>query len=209
MAATAQLRHTQGVDARGRIRGGADGVGRVTASTRRHLRIIGFLEEATVCRGGVLGHLVHRQRRIVALHELRIAMTVSADPWEVLPRRCTNVSFGGIHSFHAGLLWIPPVTDGATAAPRTYGWCRTRWSCATLAATLQAKHGIEVSAETVRRWLHELGWVWKRAKLVAKDDDPQRMERLARIRFHHENLQAHEVMFFADELDIHLLPKVG
>ena len=94
-------------------------------------------------------------------------------------------------------------------APRAYGWCRTRWSCATLAATLQAKHGIEVSAETVRRWLHEMGWVWKRAKLVAKDDDPHRIERLARIRFHDEHLQAHEMMVFADELDIHLLPKVG
>jgi putative transposase len=95
------------------------------------------------------------------------------------------------------------------AAPRAYGWCRTRWSCATLSATLKATHGIEVSTETVRRWLHEMGWVWKRAKLVAKDDDPQRVERLARIRFHAENLQAHEVMVFADELDIHLLPKVG
>jgi putative transposase len=94
-------------------------------------------------------------------------------------------------------------------APRAYGWCRTRWSCATLAATLQAKHGIEVSAETVRRWLHEMGWVWKRAKLVAKDDDPHRIERLARIRFQSEHLQAHEMMGFADELDIHLLPKVG
>src|SRR5262245_50547829 len=95
------------------------------------------------------------------------------------------------------------------AAPRAYGWCRTRWSCATLAATLQAKHGIAVSAETVRRWLHEIGWVWKRAKLVAKDDDPHRIGRLARIRFHHEHLQAHEMLVFADELDIHLLPKVG
>jgi putative transposase len=95
------------------------------------------------------------------------------------------------------------------AAPRTYGWCRTRWSCATLAATLQAKHGIEVSGETVRRWLHEMGWVWKRAKLATKDDDPHRIERLARIRFHHEHLQASEVMVFADELDIHLLPKIG
>ena len=95
------------------------------------------------------------------------------------------------------------------ATPRAYGWCRTRWSCATLAATLQAKHGIEVSAETVRRWLHEMDWVWNRAKLVAKDDDPRRSERLARIRFHHDNLQAHEVMVFADELDIPLLPKVG
>ena len=95
------------------------------------------------------------------------------------------------------------------AAPRTYGWCRTRWSCASLAATLQAKHGMAVSAETVRRWLHELGWVWKRAKLVAKDDDPHRIERLAWIRFHHDTLRAHEVMVFADERDIHLLPKVG
>ena len=94
-------------------------------------------------------------------------------------------------------------------APRAYGWCRTRWSCATLAMTLQAKHEIEVSAETVRRWLHEIGWVWKRAKLVAKDDDPHRVARLARIRFQHEHLRAHEVMVFADELDIHLLPKVG
>ena len=95
------------------------------------------------------------------------------------------------------------------AAPRAYGWCRTRWSCATLAATLQAQHGIAVSAETVRRWLHEIGWVWKRAKLVAKDDDPHRIEHLARIRFQHEHLHAHEVLVFADELDIHLLPKVG
>jgi transposase len=51
--------------------------------------------------------------------------------------------------------------------------------------------------------------VWKRAQLVAKDDDPHRSERLARIRFHDETLHAHEVMVFADERDIHLLPKVG
>ena len=78
-----------------------------------------------------------------------------------------------------------------------------------LAMTLQATHDIEVSAETVRRWLHEIGWVWKRAKLVAKDDDPHRSARLARIRFQHEHLGKHEGMVFADELDIHLLPKVG
>jgi hypothetical protein len=94
-------------------------------------------------------------------------------------------------------------------APDVYGWCRTRWSCATLALTLKTKRGIEVSAETMRRWLHEVGWVWKRAKLMAKDDDPLRGERLARIRFGFERLQACEAMVFADELDIHLLPKVG
>jgi putative transposase len=95
------------------------------------------------------------------------------------------------------------------ATPRAYGWCRTRWSCATLAVTLQAKRGVVVSAETMRRWLHEIGWVWKRAKLVAKDDDPHRVERLARIRYIFEQLKQCEAMVFADELDIQLLPKVG
>jgi putative transposase len=95
------------------------------------------------------------------------------------------------------------------APPRAYGWCRTRWSCATLALTLQANRGITVSAETMRRWLHEVGWVWKRAKLVAKDADPQRVSRLARIRWVFEPLKCGEAMVFADELDIHLLPKVG
>jgi putative transposase len=95
------------------------------------------------------------------------------------------------------------------APPRAYGWCRTRWSCATLALTLQAKRGMTISAETMRRWLHELGWVWKRAKLVAKDDDPQRIDRLARIRWVFEQVKRGEAMLFADALDIHLWPKVG
>jgi putative transposase len=95
------------------------------------------------------------------------------------------------------------------APPRAYGWCRTRWSCATLAATLQTTRGITVSAETLRRWMHGVGWVWKRAKLVAKDDDPQRADRLARIRFVYDQLRLCEALVFADELDIHLLPKVG
>jgi putative transposase len=95
------------------------------------------------------------------------------------------------------------------ASPRAYGWCRTRWSCATLALTLQAKRGLTISAETMRRWLHEVGWVWKRAKLVAKDDDPQRVTRLAHIRYVFEQLKCCEAIVFADELDIHLLPKVG
>ncbi|MGE0826572.1 MAG: IS630 family transposase [Candidatus Binatia bacterium] len=93
--------------------------------------------------------------------------------------------------------------------PRALGWCRTRWSCATLAVELQVRRGVEVSAETIRHWLHELGWEWKRAKVAAKDDDPERVTKLARIRLAYEQLRAEAVLFFADELDISLLPKVG
>jgi transposase len=95
------------------------------------------------------------------------------------------------------------------AAPSTYGWCRTRWSCASLAAQLKVNRSITVSADTMRRWLSHLGWVWKRAKLIARDDDPRRVEKLARIRRIFEQLGAKQILLFADELDIQLLSKVG
>jgi putative transposase len=110
--------------------------------------------------------------------------------------------------------WLSPSLRRSVVAllrkvPSAYGWCRTRWSCATLAAQLTLQRGVVVSASTMRRWLHALGWVWKRAQLVARDDDPQRVEKLARIRHTLETLGKRAVVLFADELDIHLLPKVG
>jgi transposase len=129
----------------------------------------------------------------------QLGLTVDVNGHLVAPVR-TTILLPWIRRSMSALLKTPP---------RTYGWCRTRWSGATLAAQLKAKHGLDVSAWTVRRWLHEMGWVWKRAKLIAKDDDPERVERLARIRFQTEHLQAGEMMVFADALDIHLLPKVG
>jgi len=95
------------------------------------------------------------------------------------------------------------------SAPRLCGWCRTRWSCAALSAQLKTSRGVSASAETVRRWLHELDWVWKRPKPVARDDDPERVERLAKIRHAFETVGTRAVMLFADELDIHLLSKIG
>lgn len=111
-------------------------------------------------------------------------------------------------------VWLSPSLCRSLMAvlkklPSAYGWCRTRWSCATLAAQLQFQRGILVSASTMRRWLHRLGWVWKRAQLVARDDDPERIGKLARIRHTYETLGKRAILLFADELDIHLLPKVG
>jgi hypothetical protein len=74
---------------------------------------------------------------------------------------------------------------------------------------LCVRRRITVSGATGRRWLHELGWEGKRAKLRATDEDPERVEKWARIRLAVEQLRAGAALFFADELDIHLLPKVG
>jgi hypothetical protein len=51
-----------------------------------------------------------------------------------------------------------------------------------MAATLVALTQIKVSRENVRLELKAAGYVWKRAKLKGRDDDPQRARRLPRIR---------------------------
>lgn len=66
-----------------------------------------------------------------------------------------------------------------------------------------------LSRETIRRTLHRLGYVYKRAKHIALDDDPERVVKLARIRHIIEHLPTNAALFFADELDIQLLPKLG
>jgi hypothetical protein len=94
-------------------------------------------------------------------------------------------------------------------SPQTLGWMRSRWSCAALAAELKGVLGWAPSRETVRRWLHQCGWVWKRVSLVARDDDPERAAKLRRIRSVWQRLRPDEALLFADEMDVDLLPKVG
>jgi hypothetical protein len=62
-----------------------------------------------------------------------------------------------------------------------------------LAALRRARYGSLLA-------LHNLG---------GKDDAPSRIERLARLWVTFEQLKCPEAMVLADELDIHLLPKVG
>jgi hypothetical protein len=96
-----------------------------------------------------------------------------------------------------------------SSVPRLGGWCRTRWSCAPIAVELPARRGVVGSGETGRRWLHELGWGWKRAQLRATDEAPQRVEQQARLRDAFEQVRAGVAVVFADALDSRLLAKLG
>jgi transposase len=116
---------------------------------------------------------------------------------------CAAEESSGLLSWQRSLLALLRRT------PHAYGWCRTRWSCQTLALQLAVGRGYKVSRETIRRTLHRLGYVWKRARHAARDDDPDRIGKLARIRYLVETLPKNAALFFADELDIHLLPKLG
>jgi Winged helix-turn helix len=130
---------------------------------------------------------------------------------------CQNGSLNTAKAEVTGVAWprclSPALRQGLFTllkkAPSAYGWCRTRWSCARLALPLPAQRGIRLSAETVRGGLPAMGWVWKRAQLVAQDSDPERAAKWARIRRVSERLGRREALLFADELDLHLRPKVG
>jgi hypothetical protein len=78
-----------------------------------------------------------------------------------------------------------------------------------MAGELSLRRKLAGAVETSRRGRHAVDWEGKRAQLRATDDDPQRGEKRARIRYAWEQLRAGVPRFFADELDMHLVPKVG
>jgi putative transposase len=78
-----------------------------------------------------------------------------------------------------------------------------------LALTIATRIDVTYSRETIRRELLAAGYVWKRAKLKGRDDDPERARKLARIRAVIEQLRSSDAFFWVDELDLHLLAKVG
>src|SRR3954454_8130570 len=59
--------------------------------------------------------------------------------------------------------WVAVVVEWVTEkAPRDFGFLRSRWSCGTLAQLIRDSKGVAVGRETVRRWLHEGGLVYRR-----------------------------------------------
>jgi transposase len=94
-------------------------------------------------------------------------------------------------------------------SPRDFGFFRSRWTCGTVVALLSEDHGVRVSPETVRRYLHEKGLVWRRPRPVLGPKDPQRSQKLRKIRALLRDLPAQETAVFQDEVDVNTNPKIG
>jgi putative transposase len=93
--------------------------------------------------------------------------------------------------------------------PRDFGFFRSRWSCALLALMLWEQHRVRLSPETVRRGLHQMGFVWRRPRPVVGPRDPEHERKLQRIQRLLRSLPADETAVFQDEVDVHLNPKIG
>jgi putative transposase len=99
--------------------------------------------------------------------------------------------------------WVTQLT------PRTFGFLRSRWSCAVLAALLWRRCQVDVSRETVRRWLHQADIVWRRPRPVLQRHDPDREAILQGLRALLRDLPEDETVVFEDEADLNLNPEIG
>lgn len=112
--------------------------------------------------------------------------------------------------FRLAAEWVAVVVEWVTEkAPRDFGFLRSRWSCGALALLIRESHGVAVGRETVRRWLHEGGLVYRRPRPVLGPTDEQRQAKLSVLRRLLAGLPDDETAVFQDEVDINTNPKIG
>ena len=106
--------------------------------------------------------------------------------------------------------WVDVVCRWVTSwCPRWCGFFRSRWSCELLVALLLEIYDLEVSRETVRRWLHHGQIVWRRPRPVLGPQDPERPDKIRALRRLLKDLTDDEIAVFQDEVDINLNPDIG
>ena len=78
-----------------------------------------------------------------------------------------------------------------------------------VALLLWSRHGVDVSRETVRRWLHRGDMVYRRPRPTVGPRDEQREAKLERLRKLLAELPADETVVWQDEVDINTNPEIG
>jgi len=101
------------------------------------------------------------------------------------------------------------LTTLLTLNPQSLGYQRSRWSTELMAIEVNRIFGLKVHSSTIRRWLPKLGIVWRRASPTLHIKDPDKEAKLARIKKALECCDADNPVFYEDEVDIHLNPKIG
>ncbi len=93
--------------------------------------------------------------------------------------------------------------------PTGLGYLRSRWSSELLALELKRRGAVEVHATTIRRWLSGLGIVWRRARPTLHIADARKQQKMLAIGAALRRASAREEVFYVDEADIDLNPRIG
>jgi transposase len=104
-----------------------------------------------------------------------------------------------------------PIVDAqASQSPPCSGQVQTCWSVCLLTAFLARRFHVFLSGSSIRRWLHQMGWRWKRPRLApARTHDPDGETKLAALEeAQREAVQGRGHLLYLDESDLHLLPLI-
>jgi putative transposase len=106
--------------------------------------------------------------------------------------------------------WVAVVVDWVKSQkPRDFGFLRSRWCCEIVVLLMLREFDLEVSRETVRRWLHQGGLVYRRPRPTVGPTDAERETKLKKLRELIAGLPEDETVVFQDEVDINTNPKIG
>jgi transposase len=104
---------------------------------------------------------------------------------------------------------LTALTDLLQSTPPERGYLRSRWSSELLALELLRLTGVEVHATTVRRWLKELNYGYRRARPTLCIRDPRKAERMQAIERALGDKAPYTEVFYSDEADVDLNPRIG
>ena len=93
--------------------------------------------------------------------------------------------------------------------PQDFDFVRSRWCCGAMVWLLLEIYELQVSRETVRRWLPREQLVWRRPRPLVGPTDPEREAKLHALRQLLAALPPNEIAVFQDEVDINTNPKIG
>ncbi|MFP9230872.1 DDE endonuclease [Pectobacterium cacticida] len=107
----------------------------------------------------------------------------------------------------ADILQILPLL--VQRSPKDFGWLRSRWSTELLALVVNRLFDVTLHRATLHRYLKQADIVWRRTAPTLKIKDPHYDEKRLAIEQALTQEQTEHPVFYQDEVDIDLNPKIG
>ncbi|HAE8733998.1 TPA: IS630 family transposase [Salmonella enterica subsp. enterica serovar Abortusequi] len=170
-------------------------------------------------------HDKNHARRLIAMLMLHQGMTVT-DVARLLCAARSSVGrwinwftlhgVEGLKSFRPGRAPRWPVADIlqllpllVQRSPKDFGWLRSRWSTELLALVINRLFDVTLHRSILHRYLRQADMVWRRAAPTLKIKDPHYEEKRLVIDQALAQEQTAHPVFYQDEVDIDLNPKIG
>jgi len=183
------------------------------AERRRMQKLIQTTQDKHFARRLIAILMLHQGQTITQVHDATGAARSSIGRWLGW---YTDYGVEGLQSEKPGRRPVLPVKQLMLSlslliqlSPQEFGYQRSRWSTELLVLVINSVLKLSVASSTLRRLLPKAGVVWRRAVPTLRIKDPHREEKMAQIKQALEQCSVDHPVFYEDEVDIDLNPKIG